>query len=113
MGCHDTKQDAIDQALAIAQAEGSEYLGERSTRDLPDNYRPATAEDVPEGRACGNCIFFNEDMLDDEAAPGVNGGRTTFKAGSTATHGRAVNNGRKMTARLHRHHRRTKSLVPM
>jgi HK97 family phage prohead protease len=35
-------------------------------RELPDNYRPATSEDVPEGRACGNCIFFNEDRLDDE-----------------------------------------------
>src|SRR6056297_1265252 len=66
MGCHDTKQGAIDQALAIAQAEDSEFVGERSTRDLPDNYRPATSEDVPEGRACGNCMFFNEDMLDDE-----------------------------------------------
>jgi len=30
MGCHDTKQDAIDQALAIAQAEKSEFLGERA-----------------------------------------------------------------------------------
>jgi len=39
---------AIDQALAIADAEGSEYLGERSARDLPDNYRPATSEDLPE-----------------------------------------------------------------
>ncbi len=36
------------------------------TRDLPDNYRPATSEDVPEGRACGNCLFFNEDNLDAE-----------------------------------------------
>jgi HK97 family phage prohead protease len=66
MGCHATKQDAIDQALAIAQAEGSEFLGERSTRELPDNYRPATSEDVPEGRACGNCIFFNEENVDEE-----------------------------------------------
>ena len=64
MGCHATKDEAIDQALAIAQAEGSTFEGER--RDLPDNYRPATSEDVPEGRACGNCIFFNEDNLDDE-----------------------------------------------
>ena len=64
MGCHTTKQDAIDQALAIAQAEDSTFEGER--RDLPDNYRPATSDDVPEGRACGNCIFFNEDNLDDE-----------------------------------------------
>ena len=30
MGCHTTKQDAIDQALAIARAEGSEFLGERA-----------------------------------------------------------------------------------
>jgi HK97 family phage prohead protease len=29
--------------------------------NLPDNYRPALADDVPEGRACGNCIFFNEE----------------------------------------------------
>ena len=30
MGCHETKQDAINQALAIAEAEGSEYIGERA-----------------------------------------------------------------------------------
>jgi uncharacterized protein len=71
MGCHTTKQDAIDQGLAIAEAEGSTFEGERYKkkkyeRDLPDNYRPATSDDVPEGRACGNCIFFNEDNLDDE-----------------------------------------------
>jgi HK97 family phage prohead protease len=30
MGCHTSKQDAIDQALAIAQEEGSEFLGERA-----------------------------------------------------------------------------------
>jgi uncharacterized protein len=35
-------------------------------RELPDNYRPATSEDVPDGRACGNCIFFNEENLDSE-----------------------------------------------
>jgi uncharacterized protein len=64
MGCHTTKQDAIDQGLAIARAEDSTFEGER--RDLPENYRPATSEDVPEGRACGNCVFFNEDRLDDE-----------------------------------------------
>lgn len=29
-------------------------------RDLPDNYRPALEPDVPEGRACGNCIFYDE-----------------------------------------------------
>lgn len=29
-------------------------------RELPDNYRPALEPDVPEGRACGNCIFYDE-----------------------------------------------------
>jgi uncharacterized protein len=29
-------------------------------RQLPDAYRPATSDDVPEGRACGNCSFFDE-----------------------------------------------------
>jgi len=166
MGCHTTKQAAIDQGLAIARAEGSEFLGERAMGaalkkgefvsyldgerlygmvaevvmngsvgvpnsgielvgtyfdpavliqlydrveggwapspmfvaqhasvlrkeadliiaegepeepdveepdtgedGLPDNYRPATSDDVPEGRACGNCFFFNEENLDAE-----------------------------------------------
>jgi uncharacterized protein len=42
------------------------HYDDKKKRELPDNYRPATADDVPEGRACGNCIFFNEDNLDDE-----------------------------------------------
>jgi uncharacterized protein len=29
-------------------------------RELPDNYRPALEDDVPEGRACGNCMFYDE-----------------------------------------------------
>ena len=37
-----------------------------ATRELPENYRPALAEDVPEGRACGNCFFFNEDRQNEE-----------------------------------------------
>jgi HK97 family phage prohead protease len=70
LGCHQTKQDAIDQMVALSIAEDIEPGGERKykkkikkvmKRDLPDNYRPALADDVPEGRACGNCIFFNED----------------------------------------------------
>ena len=163
MGCHTTKQGAIDQALAIAQAEDSTYEGERKKtklnykraepdaldvgdyvswgssggrargriesierdgsinvpdsdftingteddpaaliriyrpveggwnatdtlvghrfstlrkidplpappedRDLPDNYRPALSEDVPEGRACGNCIFYDETRVSED-----------------------------------------------
>jgi HK97 family phage prohead protease len=33
----------------------------KQKRFLPDNYRPSLSEDVPEGRACGNCIFYKED----------------------------------------------------
>ena len=75
MGCHGSKADAIAQGVAIAQAEGSTFEGERNLDELledapggglPDNYRPATSDDVPEGRACGNCVFFNEEKLDAE-----------------------------------------------
>jgi len=34
-------------------------------RELPDNYRPALRPDVPEGRACGNCSFFDETRLNE------------------------------------------------
>jgi HK97 family phage prohead protease len=39
---------------------------EAEESNLPDNYRPALTEDVPEGRACGNCIFFDESRVNDE-----------------------------------------------
>jgi len=38
------------------------------TRELPDNYRPALAPDVPEGRACGNCMFYDETNTDGDRA---------------------------------------------
>jgi HK97 family phage prohead protease len=31
-----------------------------STRDLPEGYRLALEDDVPAGRACGNCRFYDE-----------------------------------------------------
>jgi uncharacterized protein len=37
MGCHDSKQAAINQALAIAQAEGSTFEGERLYPDVADD----------------------------------------------------------------------------
>lgn len=42
MGCHDTKQGAIDQGVAIAQAEDSEFLGERRNENGP----PAIIVDI-------------------------------------------------------------------
>jgi len=41
-------------------------LEEETEGNLPDNYRPALAPDVPEGRACGNCFFFNEERLNED-----------------------------------------------
>jgi len=61
VSCQDSKQSAIDQMVALSLAEELEPGGE--LRELPDNYRPALSEDVPEGRACGNCFFFNEDRI--------------------------------------------------
>jgi HK97 family phage prohead protease len=64
VACHDSKQSAIDQMIALSLAEEIEPGGE--LRELPDNYRPALAEDVPEGRACGNCFFFDESRVNAE-----------------------------------------------
>ncbi len=148
LACHDTKESAIEQAIAVSIAEETEFVGERAAvgelkigdwvtwnirnpnvlaqvvliegelaglevyeledetyhstqrlmimnvfklqripmpdrisaevedaeeqeedegeENLPDNYRPALAPDVPEGRACGNCFFFNEARLNDD-----------------------------------------------
>jgi HK97 family phage prohead protease len=147
IACHDTKESAIDQAVAISIEEDTEFVGERAAigslaiddyvswspldpkvvaqvvmvegqfavvrlfehedgiftpsdklmvinvfqlekiptpkmiayeveeldepeaeegSNLPDNYRPALAEDVPEGRACGNCFFFDESRVNPE-----------------------------------------------
>lgn len=60
IGCHTTKQDAVDQMIAVSISEDIEPGGERV---LPDNYRPALAADVPQGRACGNCYFYDENNL--------------------------------------------------
>jgi HK97 family phage prohead protease len=49
--------------VALSLAEEIEPGGE--LRELPDNYRPALAEDVPEGRACGNCFFFDESRVNE------------------------------------------------
>jgi HK97 family phage prohead protease len=73
VSCQDSKQSAIAQMVALSLAENIEPGGERQKgqvkkkiyRELPDNYRPALAEDVPEGRACGNCFFYNEERINE------------------------------------------------
>jgi len=68
MGCHTNKDDAIDQMVALSLAEDIEPGGERSVRDLPDAYRPALSDDVPKGRACGNCVHYDESNVDGDMA---------------------------------------------
>ena len=63
IGCHVSKQDAIDNMVAASITEDIEPIGE--VRALPSNYRPALADDVPEGRACGNCAYYEESNQDE------------------------------------------------
>lgn len=56
-GCHRTRREALAQLAALNIAEAEEY------RALPDNYRPALSSDVPEGRACGNCAYYDESRI--------------------------------------------------
>ena len=60
IGCHIAKDEAIAQMVAVSLAEDIEPGGERA---LPDNYRPSLSQDVPAGRACGNCAFYDETMI--------------------------------------------------
>jgi HK97 family phage prohead protease len=57
------KPERIAAELEEVEEELEEDEGEQN---LPDNYRPALAPDVPEGRACGNCFFFNEERINDD-----------------------------------------------
>ena len=63
VGCHTSKEDAVAQMVAVSLAEDIEPGGER---DLPENYRPSLSADVPEGRACGNCAFYDEDRVQED-----------------------------------------------
>ena len=65
IGCHQTKAEAIAQMVAVSIAEDMEPGGERV---LPENYRPALALDVPDGRACGNCFFYDETNIQGDKA---------------------------------------------
>jgi len=55
-----------ERISAKVEDEEEEELEDEGEANLPDNYRPALAPDVPEGRACGNCFFFNEARLNDD-----------------------------------------------
>jgi hypothetical protein len=63
-GCHQTPIEAGKHLAALEAA--TDYS--RELRVLPDNFRPALAQDVPEGRACGNCSFYNEEKIQGDKA---------------------------------------------
>jgi uncharacterized protein len=50
-------------AVEIEEIEEVDEPEDEGEANLPDNYRPALSEDVPEGRACGNCFFYDESRL--------------------------------------------------
>ena len=52
----------------LLNKEHPKYSEAKSLRALPENYRPALAADVPEGRACGNCYFYDESNVKGDKA---------------------------------------------
>ena len=54
-----------EQAISMVEYD-KDKKKKKLYEELPDNYRPATSDDVPEGRACGNCMFFNENNVDED-----------------------------------------------
>jgi len=76
MGCHKTAEEAANQIYAINQSEGNIEAGvgiknpeEWSIgKALPDAYGPASAEGVPAGRNCANCLFYDTSKVLDGKA---------------------------------------------
>jgi hypothetical protein len=48
--CHKSRREAKAQIAAIEANE--------NYRALPRNYRPASSQDVPDGRQCSNCTYY-------------------------------------------------------
>jgi hypothetical protein len=51
--------DTIDDVVTAAAV----YPDDAPGGGLPPAYRPATSDDVPDGRACGNCNFYDERVI--------------------------------------------------
>ena len=50
LACHSSRREAKAQIVAIELSE--------NYRALPNNYRPASSQDVPDGRRCSNCSYY-------------------------------------------------------
>lgn len=64
-GCHATKQDAIDQALAISLANDEPFIGERAKREMPDLTAPQFMQDA----AAQGLKYFAEGLAGDGVTP--------------------------------------------
>jgi uncharacterized protein len=53
-------------AVELEETPDENQDSEDQDSNLPDNYRPALSDDVPEGRACGNCFFFDESRINED-----------------------------------------------
>ena len=56
----DAGRSWAENIVAQNREEDEEDEYNYGDRALPENYRPASSDDVPDGRNCGNCIFFEE-----------------------------------------------------
>ena len=55
-----------DKTLMTERLEINVINKDIGERQLPENYRPALEESVPEGRACGNCFYYDESRISPE-----------------------------------------------
>ena len=60
------RPERVADVIENIELDEPDDLDDEGQANLPDNYRPSLAEDVPEGRACGNCFFFDESRVNDE-----------------------------------------------
>lgn len=59
VGRLEEERDAMNDNEQNMYHDENEMNTVTDKRELPSNYRPADSEDVPEGRSCGNCYFFD------------------------------------------------------
>lgn len=53
----------LDEEREVMNDNEETTTDEVTMRELPDNYRPASSEDVPEGASCGTCMHRAEDGM--------------------------------------------------
>jgi len=65
LGDFPDKRAAEQEMVALSAEQDLEVGGEKG---LPEAYRPALSEDVPEGAACANCKFWDETRVSEDGS---------------------------------------------